>query len=328
MRIIVFKQESKKRLDKFLTEKLFYSRSFIQKIIKERGVLVKGEKVKPNYLLKENDEIEIDENKIKNFKKEKEADLSPAKKDLPSETPRSGNSPFWRVVSRGLEIIFEDENFLVVNKPAGLIVHPSPSHPKETLVNILINYFPRLKNVGENKLRPGIVHRLDKEASGLLIVAKTQKSFEYLKKQFQNRRIKKEYLVLVYGKVKDKKGVIELPIGRLPKKGFKMSAGYLPKSKEAITEYELIKYYDGYSLLNIKTKTGRTHQIRVHLKSLGYPVAGDKIYKPRKLKAAELGRIFLHCYKIGFLNQENKWREFKIDLPCELKNFLKTIDTP
>ncbi|TSC96200.1 MAG: 23S rRNA pseudouridine synthase [Parcubacteria group bacterium Athens1014_10] len=294
----------KQRLDKFLAEKFFLPRAFIQELIKSNGVLVNDKKIKAHYLLKENEEIKIDEKKIEEMKKAKEIDLSPSKKKL--------------------EIIFEDKNFLIINKPAGLIVHPSAAHRKETLVNILLNYFPEIKNVGEDEFRPGIVHRLDKEASGLLAIAKTQKAFEYLKKQFQDRQIEKEYLVLVHGRIKEKKGKIELPIGRLPKKGFKMSTGYFSKAKPALTEYELIKYINDYSFLKVKTKTGRTHQIRVHLKALGYPVVGDKIYKPKKSKKVKLDRIFLHCHKLGFHDLENKKQNFEIGLPDELNDFFKS----
>lgn len=310
-KIIVIKaKDADCRLDKFLTKELpAISRSKIKKLINEGAILINNSQVKPHYFLKVGDEVVI----------------KPAAEAAPIAEPHTKAAAAEIPEPK---IIFEDENFLVINKPAGLIVHPSPSHPKETLVNILINYFPQLKNVGEDKLRPGIVHRLDKEASGLLIIAKTQKSFEYFKKQFQDRQIKKEYLVLVHGKIKDEKGIIELPIGRLPQKGFKMSAGYFSKGKPALTEYELIKYFKDYSLLKVKTKTGRTHQIRVHLKTLGYPVVGDKIYKPRKLKVIELGRIFLHCYKIGFFDLENKWKEFEIGLDEGLKGFLDKISLP
>ncbi len=342
-----------KRLDKFLAAKFLLSRALTQTLIKNKGVLVNGKDVKPHYSLKEGDEIVLDEKKLAELKEAKKIDLSPFNSGITSEKSRNKNLPFWQIASKGLEIIYQDENFLVINKPAGLISHPSPTHPKETLINILLNSFPEIKNVGDDKIRPGIVHRLDKEASGLLAIAKTQQAFAHLKKQFQNRLVEKEYLVLVCGKVKDEKGEIALPIGRLPKRGYKMTAGYFPKAKPARTEYEVVKYFEAsaesaeanftpriysrknpqsfakadqnYTLLRVKTKTGRTHQIRVHLKSLGYPVVGDKVYGSKKQEKKDLKRLFLHCYKLSFMDLADKKQGFEIDLPKDLKDFLKQL---
>lgn len=314
-----------KRLDKFLAVKFLLSRAFAQTLIKNKGVLINGKNVKPHYSLKEEDEIVLDEKRLEELKEAKEIDLSPFNDGITPEKSQNKNSPFWQIAIKGLEIIYQDKNFLVINKPAGLIAHPSPSHPKETLINILLSSFPEIKNVGDDKIRPGIVHRLDKEASGLLVIAKTQQAFVYFKKQFQNRLVEKEYLVLVYGKVKDEKGEIALPIGRLPKKGHKMTAGYFPKAKPARTEYEVVKHYQDYTLLKVKTKTGRTHQIRVHLKALGYPVVGDKVYGSKKREKKELERLFLHCYKLSFVDLAGKKQGFEIDLPKDLKDFLKQL---
>lgn len=314
MHFTISSQSSKIRLDKFLAQQLpGFSRSWIQKLITEGMVLVNQKKVASHYLLKENDKIKI------RLKKPEPIDLS----------PKNGK----------LDIVFEDENFLVINKPAGLVVHPSLAHKKDTLINLLLAYYPKLKNIGENKLRPGIVHRLDKDVSGLMVIAKTQEAFEHLKNQFKNHQVKKEYLTLVHGKVKKLQGTITFSIGRSKKKGFKMIVRPKQKSRLAETYYEVISEFapyffskgagpvEGlhYTLLKVQIKTGRTHQIRVHLNAIGYPIVGEKIYKPRKLKTKNLGRLFLYACTLGFWNLDDKWREFKISLPIELKQLLKKL---
>jgi 23S rRNA pseudouridine1911/1915/1917 synthase len=318
MFFVISSQSSKIRLDKFLTQKLpNFSRSWIQKLIKEELVLVNQKRVVPHYILKQGDKIKI-------FPKKPEPiDLSPKKGRL--------------------DIVFEDKNFLIINKPAGLVVHPSLAHRKsDTLVNLLLAYCPKIRRVGNSyaakppmtirapSSRPGIVHRLDKDVSGLMIIAKTQEAFEHLKNQFKNHQIKKEYLVLVHGKVKESQGMITFSISRSKKKGFKMVAikdkpGAIVsgKFKSAETRFEVIKSFPKYTLLKIQTKTGRTHQIRVHLNAIGHSIVGEKIYKPRKMETQNLDRLFLHACTLGFYDLDGKWREFRIDLPIELKQFLK-----
>lgn len=219
-----------------------------------------------------------------------------------------------------IEIIFENEDFLVINKPAGILVH-STKYNEESLVNWLIKHYPNIVDVGEDKSRPGIVHRLDKDTSGLLIISKNQKTFDYFKKLFQEHRIKKGYYALVYGEFKNKKGIIDKPIGIVASSIKRSTAAKKMKElKEAITEYEVIKSFDfeneKLTLLRVFPKTGRTHQIRVHLASIGHPIVGDKIYGRKKEKM--LVRLFLHAYLLEFVSPEGSVLRLESDLPKDL----------
>lgn len=229
--------------------------------------------------------------------------------------------------------IFENEEFLVVNKPAGLLTHGTESSDEETLAGQLLKDYPEIEKVGEDPTRPGIMHRLDRHVSGLLVIAKNQASFYNLKEQFQKRTIQKHYTALVYGKVSKDEDEINFPIQR-SSKGYKMAA--LPATdngqpndngRKATTEFFVKKRYINYTLLDVKIKTGRTHQIRAHLAAYGHPIVGDDLYgtKKTKIKNKKLnpGRIFLTAYKLSFLDTENKKHTFNIELPEELKNFLK-----
>ncbi len=225
-----------------------------------------------------------------------------------------------------MKIIFENDDILIIDKPTNLTVHPIKPEQENTLVNQLLAYEPKIKNVGDNLLRPGIVHRLDKDTSGLMVITKNQKSFEHLKKQFTQRKVTKKYLALVHGKVKDNKGIITKSIS-FSKKDFRKRTALLDKdSKTAITEYQVIKKFSNYTLLEVQPKTGRTHQIRIHLHSIGHPVVGDKQYKFKRLKAPQgLTRQFLHAAYLKFKSVDGKMMEFKSELPEELKNNLKDL---
>ncbi|MFH1661776.1 MAG: RNA pseudouridine synthase [Candidatus Falkowbacteria bacterium] len=231
--------------------------------------------------------------------------------------------------------IFENENFLIINKPAGLITHGGGHIKEKSLVDQLLKEYPEIKNIGEDPDRPGIMHRLDKLASGLLVIAKTQEMFEHLKKQFQNRTVSKTYTALVYGKIEKDEDEITFPIKR-SSKGTKMAA--LPNTnkgktqeegREAITGFEIIKKYINYTLLKVKIKTGRTHQIRVHMSAYGHPIAGDDLYGTKKTKEKNhklnLERIFLNATELSFMDLDNKKQKFKIDLPEDFKKFLKIV---
>ncbi|MGC9048616.1 MAG: RluA family pseudouridine synthase [Patescibacteria group bacterium] len=225
-----------------------------------------------------------------------------------------------------IDIIYQDDDFLIIDKPAGLLVHPTKYSKEKTLVDWLLENYPEIKNVGE-KSRSGIVHRLDKEVSGLMVIARTKRMYEHLIKQFSENKIKKEYLALVHGQPSEEKGVIDLPIGRT-KKGKLVAVKYrkgIKLEKPAITEYEIIQKFKNYTLLKVKPLTGRTHQIRVHLKAIGCPIVNDKKYCKLKIVNCKLTRIFLHASYLGFYDLEGKWREFKSELPIELNDFLSEL---
>ena len=223
-----------------------------------------------------------------------------------------------------IPIIYEDKNFVAVNKPAGLLVHQVRNKKSEpTLVDWLIKNYPEIKKVGDNlEDRPGIVHRLDKETSGVLLVPKNQEYFEYLKRLFQNGGIKKTYLALVWGRVSPGKGIINKPIGlksgTIKRTVFTKNAKMV---KQAITEYKVKEYLPLHTLLEVSPKTGRTHQIRVHLTSLGHPVVGDKLYGKKK---AELNRLFLHAYSLEFAPESGKRIKLTADMPSDLTQYLSS----
>jgi 23S rRNA pseudouridine1911/1915/1917 synthase len=248
------------------------------------------------------------------------------------------------------EIIFENDDYLVINKPAGLAVHGGGNIKEETLADLLLKKYPQIKNVGDDPIRPGIVHRLDKEVSGLMVVAKNQETFSNLKNQFKDRDVNKEYIALVHGKTVNDFGEINFPIKR-SSEGYKMAAmplntadllsrrqpkerdkgnldGFF-KAREAITEYTVIKRFVNYTLLQVKIKTGRTHQIRVHFHALGHPLVGDNLYFNKKSKAQNkkinLGRIFLMAAKLSFKDKNKETQSFSLELPQELDDWLKTL---
>jgi len=297
--ITIEPKDKGKRLDKLLAKKFpNYSRSHFQKLIKEAKVSVNAQKIAAHTLLKENDKVTIEP-------------VEPIKISLNPDS------------SIKLDIVFEDQDFLIINKPAGMVVHPSQSNPEHTLVNGILVHNPSIALVGDNALRPGIVHRLDKEVSGLIAVAKNQLSFLHLKEQFLKRTINKKYLALVYGKLNQAEGKIDLSIGRSKRKPFRMSVKQKGEGKSALTYYRVLKEYRYYSLLEIKTKTGRTHQIRVHLFSFGHPIVGDKIYQIKSIKPAkDLDRIFLHASFLQFTGIQGEIKRFQVDLSSELKNYL------
>jgi len=242
-------------------------------------------------------------------------------------------------------IIYEDEDILAINKPAGLLVHPVKSPESEgenleqaTLVSWLVEKYPEIKNVGDLPteqsgrqaifLRPGIVHRLDKDTSGVLLVAKNQKAFEYLKNQFKDREIKKKYIALASGNLKQDSGIIELPIGKSKKDFRKRSTfGQLAgKIREAVTEYKVLERFDNYTLTEITPKTGRTHQIRTHLKGIGHPIACDKLYGPKKLDCPfGLKRHFLHAISLEFALMDGSKIKLESDLPEDLETVLSGL---
>lgn len=242
------------------------------------------------------------------------------------------------------KIILENENFIAVNKPAGLLVHsPKTKSPKLkaefTLVDFLVKKYPEIKKVGDDpEIRPGIVHRLDKDTSGVILIARNQKYFQYLKNLFQTGQIKKTYIALVYGKIEPQKGVIEKPIGLKP--GTTKRTVFGGKMiKEAITEYEVIQYYElppsarqspresmTFSLLKVEPKTGRTHQIRIHLASINHPVVGDQLYTKRE-NPFGLTRQFLHAQSLEFPIEQGKRIKIEADLPDDLQKIINSLES-
>lgn len=233
------------------------------------------------------------------------------------------------------KIIYEDENFIAVNKPAGMLVHPINGREKEPiLVSFITEKYPEIKDVGDQpETRPGIVHRLDRDTSGVILVARNQRYFEYLKNLFQTRQIKKTYLALVLGKLEPKQGIIEKPIS-LKTGSVKRTVWEGKDAKPAVTEYKVKKYFsfDGqdYSLVEAFPKTGRTHQIRIHFSSTGHPIIGDKLYGSKKSNppAGEpfnLNRQFLHAQSLEFTTEDGKRMKVEADLPEELEKIIDSL---
>jgi len=219
-----------------------------------------------------------------------------------------------------LNIIYEDDDLLVVDKPAGLAVHPAPGHPSHTLVNAILSHLPGLAETSDSE-RPGIVHRLDKDASGLMVVAKNNAAQLNLIDQFKARSVVKAYLVLVKGHLTPEDGIVEAPIGRDPSNRKRMAV--VANGRDARTQYHVIKYIGNYTLLEVRTETGRTHQIRVHFLAIGYPVVGDATYG---VKSDHLSRQFLHACRLGFhLPSTGEYVEFTSELPPDLEQALKAI---
>ena len=262
-----------KRLDRYLTEHLAeHSRSEIQRWIREGDVLVNQHPAKPSQRLNVGDGISV---------------AIPAPKPTTIEA-----EPI------PLTILYEDDDLIAVDKPAGLVVHPAPGHETGTLVNAILHYCPDLKGVGGVQ-RPGIVHRLDKDTSGIILVAKNDRAHRHLQAQFKNRTIEKTYLALLIGQLKQREGRIDAPIGRHLRQRKRMAVTSAEKGRNAITEFEVEAYYETTTLISAHPLTGRTHQIRVHFASIGHPVIGDAIYGPRR-DAYKLGRHFLHAHRLRF----------------------------
>lgn len=217
---------------------------------------------------------------------------------------------------------------MVVNKPPGVVVHPDTHHKSGSLIQELVEKYPELKDVGEDSSRPGIVHRLDKDTSGLLLIARNQNSFWYFKEVFQKRRIKKSYLVLVIGRVKHDKEKIELPIGRSRKSPLRRVSGkeLKGKTREAVTEYHVLERFKDYTLVEAAPITGRTHQIRSHFAAIGHPVVCDKMYSGKRYRCpADLNRQFLHAWKLEFTVPSGTKLMLEADLPNDLECVLEFL---
>ncbi|PYJ00180.1 MAG: RluA family pseudouridine synthase [Verrucomicrobia bacterium] len=279
------------RIDRHLVTALpEFSRSRIQQLIRSGFVRLNGAITRPHQIVRTGDQIEL-------------TNPPPEKIETKPE-------------AISLEILFEDDDLIVIDKPAGMTVHPGAGHRERTLVNALLHHCPTLSGIG-GKERPGIVHRLDKETSGCIVAAKNDIAHRELSKQFATRAVEKIYLALADGKVRKQTGVIEQKIGRHPVHRQRMSVAS-PRGRAAKTEYRVLCSNDQASLIECKLHSGRTHQIRVHLHHLGHPVLGDKIYAPRFAK--NLPRQMLHAWKLGFRHPRiGEWKNFEAPLPDDFK---------
>ncbi|MFQ8660590.1 MAG: RluA family pseudouridine synthase [Clostridia bacterium] len=280
-------EQVSKRIDAYMAEKYEdISRVAIQRLIETGKILVNGKKVKASYKVQVNDKITMEE--------EKAVEVELKAQDIP------------------VEIIYEDRDIIVVNKPKGMVVHPANGNPDGTLVNAIMAICKdSLSGIG-GEIRPGIVHRLDKDTSGILIVAKNDKAHINLSEQIKEHKVKKTYIALVKGIVKENNATINMPIGRSEKDRKKMAV--TKKGKEAITHFKVLKRYDKYTLLEINIETGRTHQIRVHLSQIGYPIVGDEVYSKGKNEWNIKGQC-LHAKSLDFkhpVTNENMHLEAKI----------------
>jgi len=295
------------RLDAFLASQIEgWSRARLQRLIESEDVLVNGKVSKPSYKLREHDELEVEL-------------ISPA---TTSFTPEA----------IPIEIVYEDDTLVVVNKPAGLVVHPAAGTHSGTLANALAYHFQQLPNA--TSVRPGIVHRLDRDTSGLLVVAKTEAALENLSDQFRARTVYKSYAALVHGRVSSDSGKIEEPLARDPSNRTRMAV--VRGGRSALSLYRVNRRFNRFTLLDVELKTGRTHQIRVHLAWLKHPVVGDETYgggrdntiQDAKLKSLirNLGRHFLHAEKLAFEHPATGERvKFESPLPPDLSNLLMDI---
>jgi 23S rRNA pseudouridine1911/1915/1917 synthase len=283
------------RLDKYVAAKHpELSRSHVQKLIADGLITVNGQAAKPGHRLNIGDKLKV------------VVPPAPPSRLEPEAMP--------------LNILYEDDDLLAVEKPAGLTVHPAPGHPSHTLINAILAHFPHLADISDS-LRPGVVHRLDKDTSGVMLVAKNSPAQINLAQQFKSHSVSKAYLVLVKGKLTPEEGVIEADIGRDPRDRKRMAV--VDKGREARTEYSVIKYIGDYTLLEVRPETGRTHQIRVHLAAIGFPVVGDRVYG---IKSPFLSRQFMHASRLGFkLPSTGEYVEFRSELPPDLEQALKDI---
>lgn len=292
-------EEVGKRIDAFLSDKLEdFSRSAITKAI-EKGLLTVNDKtVSKSYKLNLDDEV--------SFTIEAPVELDVVAQDIP------------------LDIVYEDDDLLVVNKPKGMVVHPAAGNYTDTLVNALLFHCKDSLSGINGVLRPGIVHRIDKNTSGLLIVAKNDISHRHLAQQIKEHSFTREYLTIVYGNIKDDSGTIDAPIGRHHTDRKKMCVT-TKNSKNAVTHYEVLERLNGYTFLRCKLETGRTHQIRVHMSYIGHPVAGDDVYGPKKVIKQLEGQC-LHAQKLGFIHPKtNEYLEFSSEIPSVFSEFLHKL---
>jgi len=286
------------RIDVYLADELDdFSRSYIQKLIKKNKIKVNNESIKSKYIVSEGDKIHIE------LPEEKKIELIPE--------------------NINIHIIYEDDDVAIFYKPRGMVVPPAPGNYNHTLVNALLYHLDTLSNINGN-IRPGIVHRIDKDTTGLLMIAKTNLAHISLAEQLKKHTINRRYIALVEGNIKEDKGIINAPIGRNPKDRKKMCVTE-ENSKHAVTHFKVIERFKDYTLIEAKLETGRTHQIRVHMKYIKHPVVGDRVYGIKKQKFNLEGQL-LHAKTIGFMHPKSgEYLEFKSELPEDFSNLLRII---
>ena len=296
---LVGEDEEGDRLDVYLSEQLGdMSRSYIQKIIKDKKVEVNGKVEKAKYLVKEDDKIKI---------------------EIP--TPK-----LLEVVAQDIpiDIVYEDNDVLIVNKPQNMVVHPAPGNYENTLVNAILYHCKDKLSSINGVIRPGIVHRIDKDTSGLLIIEKNNNANNSLAEQLKDHSITREYEFICHGVVKEDKITVDKPLGRNPKDRLKMAI--VKDGKRAVTHFEVIERFDNFTHMKARLETGRTHQIRVHALSINHPLLGDPIYGPKNTKFKLEGQT-LHARKLGFIHPTtNEYIEFNSELPDYFKNIIKKLE--
>ncbi len=291
--------EAGMRLDKFVSQRCAaLTRSHVQKLADDGAILVQEQAVKVSYKVKSGDVVAVQ------IPSPKEVEI------LPETIP--------------LSVVYEDEDMLVVDKPQGMVVHPAPGNYSGTLVNALLGYCKDSLSGINGEKRPGILHRIDKDTSGLLLVAKNDMAHQHLAEQIKAHSLTRAYLALVHGGFRNDTGEINLPIGRHPVERKKMTVTY-HNAKEAFTTYRVLERFSGYSLVECVLKTGRTHQIRVHMSHMGHPIVGDPVYGARKEPFSLNGQL-LHAYKVGFIHpRTGEYLEFESPLPEYYEKILEKL---
>ena len=287
------------RLDRFIADSVpVLSRSQVKRLIKEESVLVNGEAAKPSLRLEEGDTVRV-------------------------ALPAQDDAPRTEAEDIPLDVLYEDDDLVAINKPAGMVVHPAAGNEDGTLVNAALHRWPEMRGVGEEG-RAGVVHRLDKDTSGVIVMAKTPHALAMLQKQFRKRIVEKEYVALVEGVPSTNTGLIDAPIGRDPKRRKRMSV--IRGGRESATRFLVVEEFGSHTLLRVKPVTGRTHQIRVHLAWLGHPVAADQVYGYRKRTIRLKDRIFLHAHKLTVESPSTgEPLTFTAPLPQALQNLLDDL---
>lgn len=295
---LVEEDEEGDRLDVYLADQFVdMSRSYIQKIIKDKKVTVNGKIEKAKYLVKEEDKIVIE------IPKPKVLEVVP--QDIP------------------IEIVYEDDDIIIVNKPQGMVVHPAPGNYEGTLVNAILYHCKGNLSFINGVIRPGIVHRIDKDTSGILMIAKNNNAHNCLAEQLKDHSITREYEFICHGVFKEDNVTVDRPIGRNPKDRLKMAI--VPNGKRAVTHFEVIERFNGYTHVRARLETGRTHQIRVHAMSINHPLVGDPVYGPKNSKIKLNGQA-LHAKKLGFIHPTTKeYIEFDSELPDYFQKLLEKL---